>query len=152
MRALTTKSISHAVQGGEWCYVEVQLLGKGTSDWNYCLPPLNYGNLSLLLAAIPNESYFAQLLDKIRLKARQAFEMKAAEGEAMVRSTILRKGAIQYRFPTRSCGLKAAFTRQTKRRRGEPPWGHSASHSEWNVKTTGSKRFAEIGMQQWGPN
>lgn len=31
--------------GGEWCYVEVQLLGKGTSDWNYCVPPINYGNL-----------------------------------------------------------------------------------------------------------
>ncbi|KAL8438591.1 hypothetical protein ACSSS7_000125 [Eimeria intestinalis] len=30
------------VTGREWCYVEVQLLGKGPKDWEPCSPPLNY--------------------------------------------------------------------------------------------------------------
>ncbi|XP_026193807.1 uncharacterized protein LOC34618352 [Cyclospora cayetanensis] len=31
--------------GREWCYVEVQLLGKGPKDWDFCTPPLNYNAL-----------------------------------------------------------------------------------------------------------
>ncbi|KFH01603.1 PA14 domain-containing protein [Toxoplasma gondii MAS] len=50
--------------GGEWCYVEVQLLGKGGRDWNWCIPPINY--------------------DKVRSKSREAFEMKATEAEKMI--------------------------------------------------------------------
>nr|CEL67103.1 TPA: PA14 domain-containing protein [Neospora caninum Liverpool] len=49
---------------GEWCYVEVQLLGKGGRDWNWCIPPINY--------------------DKVRSKSREAFEMKATEAEKMI--------------------------------------------------------------------
>ncbi|KAL8270762.1 hypothetical protein Esti_005317 [Eimeria stiedai] len=33
------------VTGREWCYVEVQLLGKGPKDWEFCTPPLNYNAL-----------------------------------------------------------------------------------------------------------
>ncbi|KAL8453847.1 hypothetical protein Emag_001655 [Eimeria magna] len=39
------------VTGREWCYVEVQLLGKGPKDWEFCSPPLNY--TSNTLAALP---------------------------------------------------------------------------------------------------
>lgn len=49
---------------GEWCYVEVQLLGKGLKDWGYCIPPIDY--------------------DKVRMKVREAFEMKEAEAEKMI--------------------------------------------------------------------
>lgn len=50
--------------GREWCFIEVQELGKGPRDWEFCNPPLVY--------------------DKIRAKIREAFEMKSAENEKMI--------------------------------------------------------------------
>ncbi|VWU51102.1 LCCL domain-containing protein, putative [Hepatocystis sp. ex Piliocolobus tephrosceles] len=38
-----TKSTDpNGVTGREWCYVEVQLIGKGTRDWEYCKGVINY--------------------------------------------------------------------------------------------------------------
>ncbi|PFH33427.1 PA14 domain-containing protein [Besnoitia besnoiti] len=38
-----TLPVNSFLPGGEWCYVEVQLLGKGGRDWNWCIPPIDYG-------------------------------------------------------------------------------------------------------------
>ncbi|ESS33462.1 PA14 domain-containing protein [Toxoplasma gondii VEG] len=45
--------------GRMWCYVEVQLLGKGIRDWDYCQDVVNY--------------------DDVRASARSLFHRKAAE-------------------------------------------------------------------------
>ncbi|EAA19041.1 hypothetical protein [Plasmodium yoelii yoelii] len=47
----------------EWCYVEVQLLGKGERDWDYCAGVINY--------------------DKIRIDAKRMFEGKSLEADRL---------------------------------------------------------------------
>ncbi|KYO03734.1 LCCL domain-containing protein [Plasmodium gaboni] len=49
--------------GREWCYVEVQLLGKGSRDWDYCRDSINY--------------------DKLRLHAKKVFEEKSLEADRL---------------------------------------------------------------------
>ncbi|CDU16073.1 LCCL domain-containing protein, putative [Plasmodium yoelii] len=49
--------------GREWCYVEVQLLGKGERDWDYCAGVINY--------------------DKIRIDAKRMFEGKSLEADRL---------------------------------------------------------------------
>ncbi|GAW79088.1 LCCL domain-containing protein [Plasmodium gonderi] len=49
--------------GREWCYVEVQLLGKGSRDWDYCTNGINY--------------------DKLRLHAKRVFEEKSLEADRL---------------------------------------------------------------------
>lgn len=49
--------------GREWCYVEVQLLGKGTRDWDYCASAINY--------------------DKLRMQAKKVFEGKSVEADRL---------------------------------------------------------------------
>ncbi|KAI4840909.1 LCCL domain-containing protein [Plasmodium brasilianum] len=49
--------------GREWCYVEVQLLGKGVRDWDYCANTVNY--------------------DKLRLHAKKVFEEKSLEADRL---------------------------------------------------------------------
>ncbi|KYK70234.1 PA14 domain-containing protein [Toxoplasma gondii TgCatPRC2] len=50
--------------GREWCYVEVQLLGKGPKDWNYCSRPINYS--------------------KLRAKAQEVFDVKAIQSNNLM--------------------------------------------------------------------
>ncbi|CRG93344.1 LCCL domain-containing protein, putative [Plasmodium gallinaceum] len=49
--------------GKEWCYVEVQLLGKGSRDWDYCANAINY--------------------DKLRMHAKKVFEEKSLEADRL---------------------------------------------------------------------
>lgn len=49
----------NGLTGKEWCYVEVQLIGKGNRDWEYCRGVINY--------------------DVVRSKARVFFQGKANE-------------------------------------------------------------------------
>lgn len=49
--------------GREWCYVEVQLLGKGARDWDYCKEAINY--------------------NKLRIKAKRVFEEKSLEADRL---------------------------------------------------------------------
>lgn len=87
--------------GAEWCYVEVQLLGKGPADWNYCLPPIDYS--TCFAKSYERRSQYSQVSsDNIRAKARQAFNMKAAEIESMVRCPIFSK-AQHYVKVAQSC-------------------------------------------------
>ncbi|CDU19811.1 uncharacterized protein PY17X_1319100 [Plasmodium yoelii] len=55
-----TKSTDpNGLTGREWCYVEVQLIGKGNRDWDYCKGVINY--------------------DIVRSKARTFFQAKSNE-------------------------------------------------------------------------
>ncbi|GAW82571.1 LCCL domain-containing protein [Plasmodium gonderi] len=49
----------NGITGREWCYVEVQLIGKGNRDWDYCKGLINY--------------------DVVRSKARTFFLAKSKE-------------------------------------------------------------------------
>lgn len=49
--------------GREWCYVEVQLLGKNTRDWDYCRGSINY--------------------DRLRIHAKRVFEEKSLEADRL---------------------------------------------------------------------
>ncbi|SOV83432.1 LCCL domain-containing protein [Plasmodium sp. gorilla clade G3] len=49
----------NGITGKEWCYVEVQLIGKGNRDWDYCKGVINY--------------------DVVRSKARTFFQAKSNE-------------------------------------------------------------------------
>ncbi|CRG94711.1 LCCL-like protein, putative [Plasmodium gallinaceum] len=49
----------NGITGKEWCYVEVQLIGKGNRDWDYCKGVINY--------------------DIVRSKARTFFQAKSNE-------------------------------------------------------------------------
>lgn len=49
----------NGIKGKDWCYVEVQLIGKGSRDWDYCKGVINY--------------------DVVRSKARLFFQAKSNE-------------------------------------------------------------------------
>ncbi|SBS88714.1 LCCL domain-containing protein [Plasmodium malariae] len=49
----------NGITGKDWCYVEVQLIGKGNRDWDYCKGVINY--------------------DVVRSKARTFFQAKSNE-------------------------------------------------------------------------
>lgn len=49
--------------GREWCYVEVQLLGKNARDWDYCTGAINY--------------------NKLRIHAKRVFEEKSLEADRL---------------------------------------------------------------------
>ncbi|VWU51716.1 LCCL domain-containing protein [Hepatocystis sp. ex Piliocolobus tephrosceles] len=52
--------------GREWCYVDVQLLGKGSRDWDFCANTINYNKLRLHAKKLFEE----KSLDADRLKDR----------------------------------------------------------------------------------
>lgn len=59
----TSATSPDGTSGREWCYVEVQLLGKGSRDWDYCANAVNY--------------------DKVRLHAKKVFEDKSIEADRL---------------------------------------------------------------------
>ncbi|GAB64583.1 LCCL domain, partial [Plasmodium cynomolgi strain B] len=59
----TNATSPDGTSGREWCYVEVQLLGKGSRDWDYCANAVNY--------------------DKLRLHAKKVFEDKSIEADRL---------------------------------------------------------------------
>ncbi|ANQ05983.1 LCCL domain [Plasmodium coatneyi] len=59
----TSATSPDGTSGREWCYVEVQLLGKGSRDWDYCANAVNY--------------------DKLRLHAKKVFEDKSIEADRL---------------------------------------------------------------------
>ncbi|SCL96192.1 LCCL domain-containing protein [Plasmodium chabaudi chabaudi] len=74
--------------GREWCYVEVQLLGKGERDWDYCADAINY--------------------DKIRVDAKRMFEGKSLEADRLndrLNSLKLRINSMTHKYDL-LCGSK----------------------------------------------
>ncbi|SBS80028.1 LCCL domain-containing protein (CCp5) [Plasmodium ovale curtisi] len=59
----TSATSPDGTSGREWCYVEVQLLGKGSRDWDFCTQAVNY--------------------DKVRLQAKKVFEQKSLEADRL---------------------------------------------------------------------
>ncbi|KJP84988.1 hypothetical protein AK88_05383 [Plasmodium fragile] len=59
----TSATSPDGTSGREWCYVEVQLLGKGSRDWDYCANAVNY--------------------NKLRLHAKKVFEDKSVEADRL---------------------------------------------------------------------
>ncbi|EUD64739.1 hypothetical protein C922_04883 [Plasmodium inui San Antonio 1] len=59
----TSATSPDGTSGREWCYVEVQLLGKGSRDWDYCANEVNY--------------------NKLRLHAKKVFEDKSIEADRL---------------------------------------------------------------------
>ncbi|CAI7717904.1 LCCL domain-containing protein, putative [Plasmodium vivax] len=59
----TSATSPDGTSGREWCYVEVQLLGKGSRDWDYCANAVSY--------------------DKLRLHAKKVFEDKSVEADRL---------------------------------------------------------------------
>lgn len=78
----TTARNPEGVSGRQWCYVEVQLLGKGPRDWDYCQDVVDY--------------------DSVRASARGMFDekaenLKAASGQLSIQSERLRDTINRYK-------------------------------------------------------
>ncbi|XP_026193447.1 uncharacterized protein LOC34622979 [Cyclospora cayetanensis] len=74
----TTARNPEGLSGREWCYVEVQLLGKGARDWDYCQEVVNYEAVRVayrrLQFTLRKYEQRMQIIEDVLSGSKRAFE------------------------------------------------------------------------------